>query len=386
MQARDASLIEALRIAAQPGRIARRGVFPAATDCAPAVAALGRIARARSPRGRYANRVTSTFVLSHRLPVAVAGALPASGIQFASHATPPSAGSAATVSDRQLPRIPPRPAHVSARDRRRVWRRGFVPPGPAAVPVGKPSRLDRVCAGQEQQKLHQAVCLSVHPAGVGQWPVDQRGQFWLRQRRLAAPAFRADRIASYAPDMVAATTRMLDSWNDGQTRDIHADMMHVTLDLVARTLFGADISHEASISATRCGPCCGVFRPASTAPFPGRTGSRPARNREARAAVRTLNAVVQKLVDERRDDREPRSDLLSMIMHARDEDGSRMTDDQLADEARTLSVGRPRDDGHRAVLDLVPAGQPPRRSRPNWRPSSTACSATGCPRRPICRG
>ena len=74
------------------------------------------------------------------------------------------------------------------------------------------------------------------------------GSFWLRQRRLAAGAFqhRTDRQlwsrhGRPPPSGCNAT------WQDGETRDIHADMMQVTLDIVARTLFGADVtdqSHE----------------------------------------------------------------------------------------------------------------------------------------------
>jgi cytochrome P450 len=162
------------------------------------------------------------------------------------------------------------------------------------------------------------------------------GDFWLRQRRLAAPAFRADRIAGYGPDMVAACQKVIDSWQDGQTRDIHADMMQVTLDIVARTLFGADVadeSHEVEVSLR------GVLRAFSnsfnrTIPLPNWIPT-PG-NRRARAAVRGLNRVVQKIIDRRRRENQPRQDLLSMLLAARDEDGRGMSDEQLADEARTF--------------------------------------------------
>jgi cytochrome P450 len=173
-------------------------------------------------------------------------------------------------------------------------------------------------------------------AVLGNGLLTSEGDFWLRQRRLAAPAFRAERVAGYGPDMVAAAGRMLDTWHDGQTRDIHADMMQVTLDIVAQTLFGADVSdqsHEVDVALR------GVLRSFSasfnrTIPLP-RWLPTPG-NRRARAAVRSLNQVVQRLIDERRSDQRPRRDLLSMLLEARDEDGSRMTDDQLADEARTF--------------------------------------------------
>lgn len=171
---------------------------------------------------------------------------------------------------------------------------------------------------------------------LGNGLLTSEGPFWLRQRRLAAGAFHAERIAGYASDMVGSTARMLDGWQDGQTRDVHADMMQVTLDIVARTLFGADVtdqSHdigESLLLALRSFSANFGRR----LPLPGWIPT--AGNRRARAAVRGLNEVVQQIVLQRRREDTPRKDLLSMMLHARDEDGSQMTDSQLADEARTF--------------------------------------------------
>src|SRR5262249_7793490 len=68
------------------------------------------------------------------------------------------------------------------------------------------------------------------------------GDFWRRQRRLAQPAFHRERINAYATVMVDSTLRMLAGWRDGATRDVHEDLMHLTLDIVSRTLFGADVA------------------------------------------------------------------------------------------------------------------------------------------------
>ncbi|REK19123.1 MAG: cytochrome P450 [Planctomycetota bacterium] len=174
-------------------------------------------------------------------------------------------------------------------------------------------------------------------AVLGNGLLTSEGTFWLRQRRLAAGAFQAERIAGYGSDMVGSTQRMLSGWQDGQTRDIHADMMQVTLDIVARTLFGADVTEQ---SGDIGDSLLLVLRSFSTnfrrmVPLPSWIPTRG--NRRARAAVRGLNRVVQEIVDKRRREAVPRKDLLSMMLHARDEDdGSQMTDEQLADEARTF--------------------------------------------------
>jgi cytochrome P450 len=172
---------------------------------------------------------------------------------------------------------------------------------------------------------------------LGNGLLTSEGPFWLRQRRLAAGAFHQQQIAGYGGDMVAATERMLAGWHDGQQRDIHADMMQVTLDIVARTLFGADVtdqSHDIGESLLLALRSFSVNF-GRVVPLPSWIPTRG--NRRARAAVRGLNQVVQQIVDRRRSENVPRQDLLSTMLHARDEDdGSQMTDAQLADEARTF--------------------------------------------------
>ena len=173
-------------------------------------------------------------------------------------------------------------------------------------------------------------------AVLGNGLLTSEGSFWLRQRRLAAGAFQAERIAGYGPDMVSCGMRMLANWRDGESRDIHADMMQVTLDIVARTLFGADVteqSHEIGESLLLAIRSFGANF-SRRIPLPNWIPT--SGNRKARAAVRSLNQVVRKIIEQRRGESQPRSDLLSMMLHARDEDGSQMTDEQLLDEVRTF--------------------------------------------------
>ena len=67
------------------------------------------------------------------------------------------------------------------------------------------------------------------------------GEFWRGQRKLAQPAFHRERIAAYGRLMVEFTERMLAVWADGQVRDAQDDMMRLTLEIVAKTLFDAEI-------------------------------------------------------------------------------------------------------------------------------------------------
>src|SRR6202048_2060914 len=63
------------------------------------------------------------------------------------------------------------------------------------------------------------------------------GDFWLRQRRLAQPAFHRTRIASYGGTMVRYAEQMLERWRDGGEIDAAQEMMQLTLKIVGRSLF-----------------------------------------------------------------------------------------------------------------------------------------------------
>lgn len=64
------------------------------------------------------------------------------------------------------------------------------------------------------------------------------------QRQVAQPAFHRQRIQEYATAMVDEAARARESWKDGEQRDVAIDMMHLTLNIVARTLFAADLQNE----------------------------------------------------------------------------------------------------------------------------------------------
>src|SRR5690606_11428747 len=76
---------------------------------------------------------------------------------------------------------------------------------------------------------------------IGDGLLLSEGDFWLRQRRLAQPAFHRNRIALYAKTMTDLTVQSLERWQDGATIDVHAEMMQLTRSIVSRCLFGSDL-------------------------------------------------------------------------------------------------------------------------------------------------
>lgn len=177
---------------------------------------------------------------------------------------------------------------------------------------------------------------------MGNGLVTSEGEFWRRQRKLAQPAFHKDRLASFADTMVDATEQMLGRWGSEpgpRVLDVHAELMRLTLSIVGRTLFGKDLGAEAGEAAEigeaiRVGLRHANDHAESLIKLPQWLPT-PANVRFARA-VKTLDAMVFRLIEARRRTQGHEGDLLAMLMAARDDGNEGMTDRQLRDEVMTL--------------------------------------------------
>ena len=193
---------------------------------------------------------------------------------------------------------------------------------------------------------------------LGNGLITSEGSFWLRQRRLAQPAFHRKRIAAYSETMVSYAQRLLTSWEasakSGAERDVHEDMMRVTLEIVAKTLFHVDISDgaeeigealEVFMNSDRTNePLWQMFLP-KRFPTPNRL--------RFKRANEEMDRLVYGLIAERRRDiengGEDKGDLMSMLMNAQDADtGERMTDGQLRDELLSILMA-----GHETTANAL---------------------------------
>jgi cytochrome P450 len=175
--------------------------------------------------------------------------------------------------------------------------------------------------------------LRLNPSVLGNGLLTSEGDFWLRQRRLIQPAFQRARLNAYAADMLAAADRVLGSWSAGETRDVLSEMSRLALMIAGKTLFGAEVEGDARDVGQALEVLLERFRArfASVIWLP-RWVPTPGKVRFDRA-VRRLDEIIYRFIRERRES----GDLLSILLQARDEDdGSRMTDRQVRDEAMTL--------------------------------------------------
>jgi cytochrome P450 len=172
---------------------------------------------------------------------------------------------------------------------------------------------------------------------LGDGLLSSEGDFWRRQRRLAQPAFHRDRIAAYGGIMVEHASRLVAQWRDGDTRDVHKDMMRLTLEIVAETLFGAQVGDHAEAVGHALEAVLDVATDPLEVFFPVLRRLPTRGRRRFDRAVAKLDEIIYGVVEQRRRSGAGQTnDLLSMLLHARDEDGSRMSDKQLRDECMTL--------------------------------------------------
>jgi cytochrome P450 len=185
---------------------------------------------------------------------------------------------------------------------------------------------------------------------LGEGLLTSEGEFHRRQKRLAQPAFHRQRVASYAEVMTAYASQTSEGWHDGATLDISEEMMRLTLGIVGKTLFDADVVSDAQEVGQAMTVVMDLFN-TITVPFFDLLQKLPLPQfrRFDNAKVR-LDAIIYRLIEERRRSGQDRGDLLSMLLLAQDTegDGGQMTDEQLRDELMTIFLA-----GHETTANAL---------------------------------
>lgn len=176
---------------------------------------------------------------------------------------------------------------------------------------------------------------------IGEGLFTSEGSLWLRQRRLAQPAFHRQRLAALGTIMTDTVEELLRRWepelDSGRPLDVRAEMMRLAMSVVARALLGGDVSREAEAIGHAIDIAIDYTyeRMQSYFDLPGRFPL-PSTRRFERARAE-LDGIVYRIIAERRHSSEDRGDLLSMLLAARDEDtGEGMSDTQVHDEVMTI--------------------------------------------------
>jgi cytochrome P450 len=179
------------------------------------------------------------------------------------------------------------------------------------------------------------------------------GESWIRQRKLIQPVFQPGMMDRIAPTATDAVSRMIDRWSEsmraGRAVDIVSEMMHVTLQIAAQTLFGADIAREADVIERSLAIILQDTwrRLESWVDLP--SVSPVFENRSFRDALRTIHEIVGRIIDSQRQQAGAGAGLLSVLLAARDaESGAGLTDQELRDAAVTLLLA-----GHETTANAL---------------------------------
>ncbi len=203
-------------------------------------------------------------------------------------------------------------------------------------------------------KLPHPSFLLLYPL-VGKGLLSNDGESWLRQRRLAQPAFHRGQIQAMGRIMTAAAERRFPRWEDsaraGKVVEFDREMMEMTLEIAGRTLFNVDLTGEAREVGTVFNRLNELFAKLVVSPvslYTMRIPFWPSTHKVTRD-VRALDQLIYSMINQRRATGMPGDDLMGMLLSARDEEtGEGMDEKQLRDEVITLLIA-----GHETTTLLL---------------------------------
>jgi cytochrome P450 len=200
--------------------------------------------------------------------------------------------------------------------------------------VSHPDDIERVLRSDHRRFRKDRMTRQLS-ALLGQGLLTGEGDLWRQQRLLAQPAFQAGQIERYSTFMVALTRQVLKRWQPGDTRDLHTDLMRLTLAIIGQALFGADMEDMAD-TVGRILDIGMNFFASPVSLFPWLYWLPLPANRRFRRACHELDDLMYAAIARRRARGGEGEDLLGRLLAVRADDGSAMTDRQLRDELVTL--------------------------------------------------
>ncbi|TMF52677.1 MAG: cytochrome P450, partial [Chloroflexi bacterium] len=162
------------------------------------------------------------------------------------------------------------------------------------------------------------------------------GDFHRHQRKLMSPPFQPRHIASYADLMGYYGEQIQQTWPDGSVIDVNRQMTNLTMSIIGKALFDADIFTETDELGAAMTVVMEYATQASSTLLPAPYRWQTPRNRRTHKAVQVLRTRIGRFIDERRNHPAERNDFLSILLRARDEDGHPMSDEQVMAECLTL--------------------------------------------------
>ncbi len=185
---------------------------------------------------------------------------------------------------------------------------------------------------------------------LGDGLLTSEGDAHRRQRRLVQPSFHRRRLDQYATTMADCSEAASSDLQDGESIDLHEEMSRLTLAIVGRTLFSADVKADASTVGEALNTLFANFQ-RLILPFAPFFASLPTREaRRLREAEAVIESLIHRIVQQRRRSGHDTGDLLSSLIFTEDADhpGQFLTDREIRDQALTLFLA-----GHETTANAL---------------------------------
>lgn len=204
------------------------------------------------------------------------------------------------------------------------------------VLLSHPEDLDRAFVKMHKHTKRDAYVVVLERA-LGKGLLTADGELWKKQRRLSSFAFTPKKIRTYADTMVDVTAQGIAGWTDDATIDLYEESSRITMEVVAQVLFGTGVRDEEVVQVREALEVMNEFfanSPEAILRLPAWVPT--PRNYRMNAAVKKIDEIVYRFIEQRRKSNEQHDDLLGALIAATDDEGTRMSDEQLRDEVVTL--------------------------------------------------
>ncbi len=198
--------------------------------------------------------------------------------------------------------------------------------------VAHPQDIHDIMVRRASQFIKPRIARRLWEKFLGDSLLTLEGDAWKRMHRMVRPAFHRRRIAAYGEAMVASTERMMDDWAGAERVDFDEAMVSLTLEIVAKTLFDADVRDGASTVGDAMHVLNVEMLNHVHMPLPVPRWWPSDRNRRKMKAIDDIEQIVQGFIAERR----AGGDLLSTLVLSSADDGDQLSDKEIRDQAMTL--------------------------------------------------
>ncbi len=182
---------------------------------------------------------------------------------------------------------------------------------------------------------------------LGEGILGSSGELHRCRRRILQPLFSSARLPIYADTIVECALETRDGWRDEGVVDMNAQMSHMALAIISRSVFGACAASDSAKVARALDDAMRLFNGAMT-PLGDVFERLPWIARRLARSRADLDSVVYGLLERRRSEGAHGEDVLSVLLRARDENGEALPDEAIRDEAMTLLLA-----GHETTANAL---------------------------------